>query len=360
MPLTVPTLSQSCQAAATAIATRLPGADATPPKSVLGVLAKIWGGGVDGLFGAVQTIANNIIYDTADIDSLVRYASMWGIYREPPTAATGTVTFTGGTGTIPAGAVIARSDGIQYTLNADVILANATGSGTVTCTSAGSVTNTDPGGVLQLSGAISGVSSTVTVGPSGLGGGADIETPQSLLNRLLLRIRQTPQGGSDSDYQEWALAVPGVTRAWVFPGWQGTGTVGLTFMMDGRPDPVPLAADVAAVQAAINAVRPVGAQTFVFAPTPVPLNPTIHLTPSNTATQAAVEAALAALIATCTPGGTYEVLGVQTAGGLLYLTHIEAAISGAAGVVDFTLPSLTANVQVSSGEITTLGQISWV
>ncbi len=363
MPLTVPDLPTLSQSAATAIATRLPGADATPPRSVLGVLAKVWSGGIDGLYGAIQQAADNLIYDTADIDTLVRYAGFWGIVRQPPKSAGGQVIFSGsstGSPQVDEGAVLTRADGLQFTLGAQVTLEGGTAAGTVTCTSAGSITNT-PSGTLTLQSAPAGVSSTVTIGPDGLGGGADLESPDSLLAQLLQRLRETPQGGSDADYRRWALAVPGVTRAWVFPGWQGTGTVGLTFMMDGRPNPVPLGADVAAVQAAIAAARPVAAPLFVFAPTAAPLAFTIHLNPSSAAAQAAVEAALASLIANqCTPGGTYVVGGVPTSGGLLYLSHIRSAIANAGGVDDFTLDSPTANIQAAPGQITTYGGVTWV
>jgi uncharacterized phage protein gp47/JayE len=250
---------------------------------------------------------------------------------------------------------------LQYQLAADVTLASSTGTGTgtVTCTSAGSVTDTAAGGTLSLASPVTGVSTTVTVGTAGLTGGADIETPEHLLERLEERIQETPQGGSDADYRRWALPL-GATRVWVYRWWQGTGTVGVTFMCDGRSNPIPQAADVAAVLAAINAARPVAAPTFVFAPTADPLNFTIHLNPDSTAIRTAVQAELASLIANqCTPGGTYTVNGVPVSGGLLYLSQIRAAISAAAGETDYTMTAPSANIQEPAGSITTMGTITW-
>jgi len=362
MPIAVPTLAQTSQSVALAIATRLQGADATPPRSVLAVIGKVLSGGVDSLYGAIQQVAANIIYDTAELAYLVRWAGFWGIFREAPTSATGQVTFTGPGPLVPENTIAARGDGLRYLLGAAVTQASGSGTGTVTCISAGAVTNTAAGGTLTLTSPVPGIASTVTVGPGGLAGGNDLESIDSLLARLLLRIRETPQGGSQGDYEEWAMAVPGVTRVWVYQWWLGTGTVGITFMMDGRANPIPQAADVAAVQAAINAARPVGAPTFVFAPTGAPFNPTIHLNPTSAAIQAAVEANLASLIANqCTPGGNYLVNGVPTAGGLLYYSHINAAISAAAGEIDFTLelPAFGCNVQTGPGIITTMGTITW-
>jgi len=367
MPITVPDLPTISQSAASAIATRLPGADATPPRSVLGVLAKVLAGAVDGLYGAIQSVSAEIIYDTASSNYLAREAAFWGLTREAPASATGAVTFTGSTGAmVPEGTMLARADGLQYTLAAAVTLApvsggSGSGAGTVTCTSAGAVTNTPAGGTLTLTSPVTGIASSVVIGAGGLAAGADMETDAGLLARLLRRVQQTPQGGSDADYREWAGSVNGVTRSWVYQGWVGTGTVGVTVMMDARANPIPQGADVAAVQAAINAARPVGALAVVFAPNPVPLNFTIHLNPGSAAIKAAVQAQLASLIANqCTPGGTFLVGGVPVSGGLLYISHIWAAISAAAGEVDFTLVSPTANVTVASGSITTMGAITWV
>jgi uncharacterized phage protein gp47/JayE len=351
MPISTPTLPAIAQSGQATIATRLQGADATPPRSVLGVLVKVLAGAVDGLYGAIQTVADDIIYDTASTDALIRWAAIWGIRRDAPTAASGAVQFTGAANqTVPAGILLARADGVQYGLTSAVALdGTGAGTGTVICTGAGAITNTAAGGTLRLTSAPAGVASTATVGAAGLTGGNDIETPEHLLEQLLQRIRETPQGGSNADYEGWALSVPGVTRVWVYPWWQGTGTVGVTFMMDGRANAVPAAADVAAVQAAIDAVRPVAAPTFVFAPTPQPLAFTIHLNPDSAAIRAAVTAQLASLIANqCVPGGT-----------LLY-THIWAAISAAAGEVDFTLQAPLANVTAPAGSIITLGAIAWV
>lgn len=322
--------------------------DPTLPRSMLGVLNKTLSGAVDGLYGSVETAAADIIYDTASEDALIRWAGIWGLVLKGPTPATGIVIFRGGTGTIAAGAILTRADGIQYVLNADVTLVAGIGMGTVTCLSAGAMTNVADGAILTLSTPTPGVSTTVTVGADGLSDGTDVESPPELLVRLLARIRQTPQGGSVADYEEWATSVSGVTRAWARPGWNGAGTVGVLFMCDDRTNPIPQGADVAAVAAVMAANEPVIGTTYVVAPTAAPLNFSIHLEPGSTVIQAAVEAALADLISSnCVPGGT------------LPLTQISATISGAAGVVDFELLEPTANVTVAGGSITTMGTTTW-
>ena len=164
------------------------------------------------------------------------------------------------------------------------------------------------------------------------------------------RISQPAQGGNLNDYVNWALAVSGVTRAWCYPIEQGPGTVTVRFMMDNTyTNGIPLTADVATVQTAINVLAPVTATVTVVAPVANPLNPTITgLTPNNANTQAAVTAELAALIQSQSkPGGT------------ILISQIREAIGFATGVTDYTLTTPAANVTNTTGNITTLGTITW-
>lgn len=346
MSLPTPDLDTITQDAVAAIQARL-NRDATLPRSPLKVIAKTVAGAADGLYSAIDVAADDIIYDTASEDALVRWAAIWGLPRKPPTPSKGIVVFTGGEGTVSAGALLARADGIQYALDLDTPLIDGTGAGTVTCLSAGAMTNVADGTTLRLVQPIPGVSSTVSTG--GLSNGNDIETVEELLARLLERIRQTPQGGSEADYEEWALAVPGVTRAWVKPWWNGIGTVGVLFMCDDRTNPIPQLADITAVQAAIDAVRPVTAKTYAIAPVAVPLNFSIQLLPDTAAARAAVQAELQELISTtAVPGGT------------TLLSQIRAAISAAAGVTDYVMQAPAANETVAAGSITTMGEITWL
>ena len=78
-------------------------------------------------------------------------------------------------------------------------------------------------------------------------GGTDTETDEQLRARILQRIQNPPMGGSAADYVAWALAVPGVTRAWAAPE-QGIGTITVRFLMDdlrADDDGWPTPADVA-------------------------------------------------------------------------------------------------------------------
>jgi uncharacterized phage protein gp47/JayE len=181
-------------------------------------------------------------------------------------------------------------------------------------------------------------------------GGSDAEIDDSLRSRLLTRIQQPPQGGDSNDYLSWALSVPGVTRAWVNSLELGAGTVTVRFMMDGTyVDGIPLSGDITTVANYIEPLRPVTAAVTVVAPVAVPLNFTITaLTPSNVTIKAAVVQELTDLIAReAIPGGT------------IYLSHLREAVSLAAGEIDHVLTSPAANVVNTSGNISTMGTVTW-
>jgi len=350
MPFNRPDLTTLLDRAAADIEARLPGADARLRRTLLGVLARVHAGGIHGLYGYIDWLAKQLMPDTAEVEHLDRHASIWGVPRKAATVAKGNVTFTGtDTTLIPAGTAVQRSDGAEFATDADVTIAAGTATAAITASVPGAGGNTAANTALTLVSPISGVNSAVTVDGSGLTGGADAEADDSLRTRVLDRIKAPPHGGNTNDYVNWALEVAGVTRAWVYAQELGIGTVTVRFMMDDLyTDGIPLAADVTAVQAYIDGLRPVTADVTVVAPVAVPLDLTIQLTPNDATTQAAVQTELADLIKReAVPGGT------------ILISHIREAISIAAGETDNVLVSPAADVTHTVGQIGTLGVITW-
>jgi uncharacterized phage protein gp47/JayE len=302
-----------------------------------------------GIYGYLDWLSRQLIYDTADGEMLERWASIWGITRKPATQAVGSVTFTGSTGaTVLAGSVLSAYDGVLYEVDADVTLSAGTAVAAITAVDAGLAGNRLTGQTLTLQSPVAGVNAGAVAGA--LTGGADLETDDALRGRLLARIKQPPQGGAKLDYEAWALAVPGVTRAWVYPLELGAGTVTVRFMMDDTyANGIPLSGDVTAVAAYIDPLRPVTAAVTVVAPVAVPLNFTIAgLNPATAAVRAAVIQELTDLIEReASPGGTIP------------LSHIREAISIAAGEYDHSLTTPSANVTNTAGNITTMGTVTW-
>jgi uncharacterized phage protein gp47/JayE len=310
------------------------------------VYARVFAGALHGLYGYADWIARQIIWDKCDEDTLERWASMWlQVPRKPAAAATGdAVTFVIGVGAmVPSGTVLKAFDGVQYATSADSVGMTAP----VVALVAGAAGNRAAGQALSLVSPIAGVQTQAIAGE--ISGGSDIESVDSLRARLIARVRTPPDGGSATDYVQWALEVPGVTRAWVAPLEQGAGTVVVRFVRDDDVTPIPDPSEVAAVQAHIDAVRPVTAQVFVVAPVADPIAFQISLTPATVAVKAAVEAELRdLLIREAAPSVT------------LLISHIREAVSTAGGETDSVVVAPPANVVPAVGHMPTFGSITWV
>lgn len=349
MPFIRPDLATLIARAEADIETRLPGADARLRRSNLNVLARVHAAAAHGLYGYLDWIARQVIPDTADAEILDRWASWWRVERRLAAAAVGSVTLTGTNGAvIAAGTSLMRSDGAEYTVDAEATIAGGLAIVSVTAVEAGQAGNAVAASALSLITPVIGVNAAGFVAVGGLTGGADSELDPSLRARLLARVQMPPHGGADFDYVTWALEVPGVTRAWVYPLETSANNVTVRFVRDGDASLIPDAAEVATVQAYIDARRPVTADVSVVAPIADPLAYTIHISPDTAAVRAAVEAELRDLHQReAVPAGT------------LLLSHMREAVSLAAGETDNVLTVPNTNVVSATGHISTFGGITW-
>lgn len=307
------------------------------------VYERVLAGASHEIHAHIDWLQKQLFFQTAETDFLDRWASVFGIYRTPATSSAGAaqLTFSADPVDVPQGTVLQSDAGIQYQTTGSP---NPSGVVAVEALLAGADGNLSNGDVLQFVSPVAGVDSAAT--SLGISGGTDAETDEELRTRLLERARQTPCGGAAHDYVAWAKEVPGVTRAWVVAG---TGTVTVYFVCDDLPVIVPTAEKVAEVQAKLDYERPVTAIVTALAPATQAVNITISsLTPSTTAVRSAVEKALADLF-----------ISEAEPGGLMYLSHIRAAISNAAGEIDSTVVSPSANIQAPTNTLLTLGTITW-
>lgn len=343
-----PTLSELVDRARADVDSRMPGADSRLRRNALDALALVHAGALHSVYRMIDTRAR-FFPDPDNPEAIERWAALRDVPRKVATYATGTATLTGTNGSIAeAGTVLARADGARYVIQADALIAGGTAAALVEAEQPGVAFNMDAGQALAFLSPVSGIAANAVVAGGGVGGGADDEDYTAWSARVYEAMRRPPSGGKADDYIAWATSIAGVTRAWVYPNWNGVGTVKVLFVCDGREDIIPEAGDVTLVAAKIAAERPVTADVTVAAPVADPLDFTIDLTPDPDARDA-VEASLRDLIAReAEPGGT------------LLISRIREAISIAAGEVDHVLSAPTANVTTAAGEITTLGTITWL
>lgn len=357
MPFDRPSPSQILERIQAEMDVAIPGGFSRLRQSVEGIISRVLAMAVHELYGFLSWMFKQVFVTTAEAEYLeFNHGGTWGISRKPATPATGTVQFTGVAGSvIPAGTVLKRGDNEQYTVDSEVAFTSTTANVEVTASTAGQNGNSVVGTKLSLASPVFGVQTEGTVqndgSGSGLSGGTEIESDDDLRSRILERIQKPPQGGSESDYVRWMKEVSGVTRAWAYPNQLGLGTVVGIFVMDNKSGTIiPSAGEVGDVQDYIDDPerKPATADVTIVAPTAVPMNLEIHISPSTAAIKAAIEEELKDLIQReAIPGGT------------LYKSRINEAISVAKGEFDHILITPSANVVRSFGEITTLGTITW-
>jgi uncharacterized phage protein gp47/JayE len=324
-------------------------------------------------YGYLDWIAQQAVPWTATDEYLEAWGALKNVYRKQATAATGSITFPGSSGTITAGTTIVRGDGVTYTANANATVSGSSVTVAVTATVAGSAGNCASGTAMTLGTAITGIQSGGTASAT-FTGGADVENNTAFSARVLAAFQASPQGGAKADYKNWALAVPGVTRAWVAPNGFGTGTVVVYFMMDnsesafngfpqgtngvsandqgpgGIPRGTVATGDQLTVANAIITLQPVTALVYACAPIANTVNFTISgLTSSNTTTRSAIAAAISGVfLSNGSPGGTIN------------LSDIESAIAAVPGTAGFVITSPVGNITNATGNLPVLGTVTYV
>jgi uncharacterized phage protein gp47/JayE len=367
MPFARPTLTALRNQAVQDITTSgVPGLDGLLRNAVLRVLAWCMSGLAYSVYGYVDWISLESNPFTATDEYLEAWAALIGVYRKDATPATGQASFTGTSGlVVPSGATLTRQDGTPYAATAEASV-DATGNVLVpiVATVTGALTDCDAGTPIALDPPIGGINSGgVTVGPTT--GGADQETDDSLRTRMLAKYRTPPQGGSVSDYQQWALEVPGCTRAFIEPNGYGPGTVVVLPMFDvtqaahggfpqgnngcatDEPRGPTATGDQLAVANHIRPVQPVTALVYVAAPVALPINVTlIDLAPNTATIQADIIASLD------------DMFLLAEAGGVVYPSDLYNAILATPGVEHFVMTAPTAPVQATSPQLPVMGTLT--
>lgn len=177
-------------------------------------------------------------------------AESHGVYRKEATYANGILTIYGSTGTvIPAGTKFTNivSSGsnlpIKYYTTQETVIINSNGNCEVKVVADdyGFIGNATIGEICFNISDIPNL--TLIRNEKVFTNGTDEETDESLLERLLDRVRHPIGSGNKSAYRQWAKEISGVAEAEAIPLWNGPGTVQVIIIGVGGipiPDIVPL------------------------------------------------------------------------------------------------------------------------
>ena len=358
MPWTTPSLRDVRSMVRDMVRATLPGADANIPNSLLRVMSDAQGALTHETLQYIDWLANQLLPDTAETEWLDRHGQIWlvnsdgSVGRKLATLADGSVTFTGVTSVIiPAFTQLTYGGTVaSYETLEQITLGAAPTAAATRALNPGTLWNIASGTTLGVVTTQIGIDTTATVVT--MDGGTDDETDDELRGRILLRIREPPMGGDAKDYVQWALAVPGVTRAWCFPQEMGIGTCTLRFMMDdlrAANGGFPLPDDVDTVAAYIDTVRPVTVKDmFVESPIPYPIDLRIQWLNSDVETVrgAITDSLLTEFFNRSMPGQTW------------YRAWSDEGIINAPGVIAYDLVASDV-LMPSAGYMATLGDVRY-
>lgn len=280
-------------------------------------------------------------------------AAEYGLTRKPAVKSVGLLSFNGPNGTaIPVGTVASTggSNPIYFVTTEAATITTGPVSVKAEAQSAGAAGNVPLSTITTLLGDLVGIV-TVT-NPAAFEGGADQESDSAFLARYLERARRPATSGNANQYRQWALEVPGVSDAKVYPVWSGPGTVKVVLLDADKTAPDSTVVSEAA--AYIESVRPIGATVTVAAATEVPINVSAKVTiaPGYTIVQvkAQIEAGIRAYLAS-----------LAFADSLVRYTRIASVILDIPPVVDYanlTVNGSTNNVLIADGSVAVLGTVT--
>jgi uncharacterized phage protein gp47/JayE len=225
----------------------------------------------------------------------------------------------------------------------------------------GSAGNADSGTALNLVSPISGVTTTAYVQYTQLINGNDQETDTSLRARLQERTSNFSAPFSVSGLPPFIKeAVTGVTRVWVQDATPDTGKVTIYFTRDNDSNIIPTAAQATEVKDAIidteTGIKPANTpDAFVIVSPPTAVSQAFTfstLTPNTADMQTAITESLTDFFKSDTVVET-DVTEAE------FNNIIYSTVDSTGATPTFTLSAPSGNIVVSTGELATLGTITY-
>ena len=276
--------------------------------------------------GAVETEYNGSVVITVTSTTTFTYT----VSGAPSTPATGTITASLDSATVPVESVDVGAD-----------------------------TNQGSGSTLSFSSPIAGVDSTAYVQFGEIAGGTDLETDDDLRARIIERYSNPVSFFNVNNIEKKAEEVSGVTRVWVEEITPAVGQVTVYFVRDNDASIIPSAAEVTEVNNKLLEIKPAHmdpADLIVSAPTAVPVNFTFSsITPNTTTMQAAIINSLTAFFQDDT------VVGADiTEAAFDSAVYQTVDLTTGQRLTDFTITIPASTVTIATGEIGTLGSVTFL
>ena len=270
------------------------------------IRSRVVGGVIAGVYADLNRVSNDCFPQSARREAVDKHLQVYFVSGlRPAQGSVGNVAVTGTSGTI----VIANTQFVHpatsnvYVATTSVTLDGPTGSIPVASAAVGQDQNLNTDAVLNISSPPAGLNTTATVLSPGLTDATNDESTQDGANRVLARIRNPSRGGTESDYQNWAIAAdPSVLSAKINRHIYGLGTVQV--IISAGTNDIDAAIDAGlpvttqpstelkeAVRVYIEAYNPINDVVYVDGAIEVPLNITCKVAFANGTKDSVVPAA---------------------------------------------------------------------
>lgn len=327
---------------------------AAMPAVLRGPLSEAWARACHGQHGHLEWIDKQCSPLTCELERLYDWGALYGVDRLGATAATGSALATGAIETpLLAETQLRGPNGLDYTVQAAVVLGAGPTPVSVRCTTTGSAGNLAAGQTLTLVDPVPGCSSTLSIAAPGLSGGEEEEEIDDWRVRVADEWRTVvtrgARSGKDEDYRFWAKSAhPSITGALIQRHILGIGTVVVRPICNGLADRLPTQAVLDAVVAYLLDIAPATADWRVAAPIKRAVDVSIDLLAGfDTAeNRAAISSAVGA-----------TVLAEESETSLLAMAEIDAAVATVTS--QYTRLAPVTDIAVASGEVLVLNPIAW-
>ncbi len=277
--------------------------------------------------------------DTAVGEFLDRVVADYGLTRKPATYAVRKITTSGPVDIGTRWGLNDTSYSITELVSTNVYKA--------TCEQLGDIGNSYTGTLENIDN-VSGITATLT---DILTSGQDEETDENLRARLYAYLQRPSTSGNAINYKEWAMLVPGVGNAKVFPLWDGNGTVKIIIVDSNMEIDTSLETQVYNY---IETVRPIGAQVTVDSPEGKTINIIANIVLDGSETFENVVSAFTVAVRNHLKELVFETYSVSYA-------KIGSLLLSIPGITDYNSLRVnggTANITISEAEMPILGTIN--
>lgn len=290
-------------------------------------------------FFQLDNFVDLLLPDTALGEYLDRAVGGYGITRKEASAAIRKVTTSA---SVPIGSRWSI-EGLVYRITDQT----AENEYEAECETAGKIGNTYSGPLEALT-AVNGVTAELT---DIITDGTDKETDEALRERFFEKVQQPATTGNAYQYRQWAMEVPGVGDAKVFPLDSGPGTVGILIVDSEYKINSSLES---VVSEHIETVRPIGTSVTVSSPVANTIAVSAKVLLDGTKTREEVLAAFKVNLEGYFKAITFKEYRVSYAkvGSLLLSTE------GAQDYDGLTLKGTSGNITIGEKEIPVMGAVN--